>query len=418
VRVLARAISPRGRVLGLVGALLLVGAPAALLRATCAGRSCEDPGKEGARVPFCSLPAPLQRALEAGFREGRSPDLFVVDRSSAAFDTGERVPIVFSGAGVAEGASIPAGTELDRIAPTIAEILGFKRTHPEVRSGSALDGFASGAPPRLVLEVVWKNGDARTLRAAEDEWPFLRSLFEDGAGSLDGLPGSVPLDPAATMTTIGTGGLPYQHGISGQIIRSDSGRAVYAWGPKAPTSIIATLPDDLDEALDQNPRIGLLETAPSDMGLIGGHWYLKVDHDDVVDSADGAKRLLAAGYGDDATPDFFGAVVSGSPAEVDGRLAALVRSAADAAGGRLLTVFTATGGAGSSRAAMATLAERVPEIRRVIEATTAGGLFLDQDRLARSEIREDDVVNRLDGASPTSAVDIFSDRAISFARYC
>jgi hypothetical protein len=416
---MGRSIPTKGRALGLVGALLLVGAPAALLRATCAGRSCEDPGKGGARVPFCSLPVSLQTALEAGFREGRSPDLFVVDRSSAVFDTNVRVPIVFSGAGVGPGARIPSGTGLDRIAPTIADILDFHRTHPEVRSGTALEGVASGSPPRLVLEVVWKGGDARALGAAEDEWPFLRSMFDDGAGSLDGAPGSVPMDPAATMTTIGTGGLPYQHGISGQIIRSNSGRAVYAWGPRAPTSIIATLPDDLDEAMNQKPRIGLLETASSDRGLIGGHWYLSVDRDDVVDTVQGAETVLATGYGDDATPDFFGAVVSGSPAEVDSRLEALVESAADAAGGRLLTVFTATGGAGSSPAPIAKLVERVPEIESVVEATTPGGLFLDQERLARAEIREDEIVNGLDRASSSAgAVDIFSDRAISFARYC
>ena len=417
---LRRATTSRGRVLGLAGALLLAGVPAALLRATCAGKACANPSETRARVPFCSLPPALRSALEAGFREGRSPDLFVVDRSTDEWETNERVPVIFSGTGVMKGASIPAAATLDRIAPTIAEIIGLRREHPDVRSGTALDGVASEDVPRLVLEVVWKRGDSATLEASGDGWPFLRSLMTEGAGSLDARPGSAPLDPAAVVTTVGTGGLPFQHGITGSVIRSESGRAVESWGREAPTSIIATLPDDLDETTHQAARIGILEDSTVDGGLVGGHWYLNVDRDDVVHSVADVGPLLAAGYGDDRVPDFFGAVVTGSPSEVDGVLKELVASATSAARGRLLTVFAATGGADASSSAVTALADSAPRVRKVVEATTIGGLFLDQARLARAEIREDEVVDGLKKSITAGggSVDIFSDRAISFARYC
>ena len=59
--------------------------------------------------------------------------------------------------------------------------------------------------------------------------------------------GSLPLDPTAVETTIGTGGLPSQHGITGTWVRNAQGRLVRAFGPGAPTPVIAALGDDLDQ---------------------------------------------------------------------------------------------------------------------------------------------------------------------------
>jgi hypothetical protein len=410
----------RGRVLSLVALLLVTGVPAFLLRASCVGRSCEEPAAAGAEVPFCSLPDSLQTAMVNGFRADRSPDLFVVDGSWPAFDTGVRVPLIFAGAGVVRNADVPAGTTLDRIAPTVASILGFNRTHPDVRSGTAIEGIASGDPPRLVVEVVWKRGDSEQLRAAPQQWPFLRSQLDEGAGSLDASPASIPLDPVAVMTTIGTGGMPFQHGIPGRIIRSDSGRVVPAWGRRAPTSIIATLGDDLDEAMGQRPLIGLLRTDRSDRGLIGGDWYIRVDRDDVVDS--GAARVLHTGYGDDDVPDLMVAVVTGSPEEVDRKASVVAGAADEAADGSVLFVFTATGGAGSSPRPITDLVDNAAGVRKTVDEITPGGLFLNQARLAEGELREDEIIDALMNASVAEGraetVEIFSDTAITFSRYC
>ena len=59
----------------LVVALALVGAPAVALTAFCVGQSCADEDQVAAAVPFCALPGDLRAQIEAGFRQGRSPDV-------------------------------------------------------------------------------------------------------------------------------------------------------------------------------------------------------------------------------------------------------------------------------------------------------------------------------------------------------
>src|SRR6266540_6110925 len=99
-----------------------IGIPAAVLTATCAGRSCEASGGESVRVPFCPLPTARKDGIANGFREGRSPDVLGgaagtpvhtdVDglrtpwpATGASADP--RVPLVFAGAGVADGGHVP-----------------------------------------------------------------------------------------------------------------------------------------------------------------------------------------------------------------------------------------------------------------------------------------------------------------------
>src|SRR5262245_2024607 len=114
----------------LIVALAAIGIPAAVLTATCAGRSCANADAGDVRVPFCPLPEAVKDGVVNGFREGRSPDVLGVgerpiytafERSRASWpiavapnDTS--VPIVFAGAGVSRGAAMPDGVTLDRIA--------------------------------------------------------------------------------------------------------------------------------------------------------------------------------------------------------------------------------------------------------------------------------------------------------------
>ena len=62
--------------------------------------------------------------------------------------------------------------------------------------------------PSLVVQVVWKGVGSADLEAHPHAWPFLRATIAGGGGTLEGTTGSLPLDPTATLTTIGTGGLP------------------------------------------------------------------------------------------------------------------------------------------------------------------------------------------------------------------
>jgi Type I phosphodiesterase / nucleotide pyrophosphatase len=439
------------RTLMVLGVAAVLAAPAVVLRALCAGRACDRPTAASTRVPFCSLPSGLRAQLEAGFRDGRSPDLLAVtgsqpvEGSSRLRGTGtipawpstthpepEEVPVVFWGAGVTPG-PIEGPHTLADVAPTLAAVIGLDRPHPGVRSGTEIPGVAAGAdPPRLVLEVILEGVGTDDLeRNGPPRWANLARLMDEGAATSTAATGSQPLDPAATMATIGTGGLPSEHGITGTLLRNDEGRLVEAWGPGAPFSVIATLGDDLDELNDQRPLIGLVASDTADRGLTGGNWYLDNDRDDFNVSGGPPIEVLGAflqkeGYGEDDATDFLAVVLDGSIPVADDQLEGMVQLVRDAVGDDFTVVVVGTGSTprrGSPTGALHVQREVEGIVGAdVIEATGVGGLFLDQEALTDSELTRDDVLQALRElrASPGEPLfaDTFSSVAVSLARYC
>lgn len=444
------------RLLTLLVVLAAIGVPAGVLQALCVGRSCEAESHGAPRVPFCPLPAALRDLLANGYREGRSPDVLgvVQDRpvyteisgirlswpaaGTAAGDTA--VPLAFAGAGVRRDIELPSGVTLDRVAPTIAEILGFERPFPNVRSGTAFDGIAGGDAPTLVLLIGWKGVGAVDLSARPDDWPFLASLLDEGAGTLEASAGSLPLDPAATLTTLGTGGLPSQHGITGSFVRNDTGEVVAAFGTGAPVPVIATLADDLDapsspgvpSPFEQRPVISLVATGDRDRGLVGGDWYENHDTDRVI-LAGGAEavssaRSLLADNTDDGAPDLLGVVLDGSIGSMDRRSEQIVAAAEDATAGSVLVVLAGTGPEASSTSAdpdgalVSAVEDAVPGAAPAVAATVPGGIFLDQRVLTEAGVSGQVAVDALLGVTSSDGremmADAFQGFAVSFARYC
>ena len=399
------------------------------------------------RVPFCPLPQAIKVGIANGFREGRSPDVLAVADGTPVYtdvdgsrtswpatstSTDPRVPIVFGGSGVEGGASVPNGTTLDDVAPTVSEILGFERAFPEVRSGTAVGGVANGERPRLVLLIGWKGVGSSELETRPDDWPFLSSLLDVGSGTLEGGVGSLPLDPAATLTTIGTGGLPSQHGITGSIVRNGEGRVVQAYAPDAPVQIIATLADDLDHA-DPSTLVGLVATDERDRGIVGGHWYPGEDPVDTIigDSATAPLSVevhLTTGYGADDVPDVIGVVLDGRIRSMDRWTREIVTEAERATSDSTLVVMAGTGSAEAKRLAVpdrelvAAVEDAVPGDAPAVAATVAGGLFLDQAVLREEQVTGQVAVDALLSASGPSGermlADAFQGFAVSFARYC
>ena len=334
------------------------------------------------------------------------------------------VPIVFFGYGVNPG-RLPDGIGVDRIAPTIARVMGYDRPHPEIRSGVALtDAVHADARGPLVVEIVWRGAGTAAFHPAG--LPWLGSHDLRGAWTFTGTTGSLPVDPAAILTTIGTGGLPSQHGITGSVIRDVHGRPVPAWSAAAPTSIVATLGDDWDHATAGRARIGLVARSLVDRGLIGGTWFLARDRDDVevgsTDPARAVERLLDAGYGADRTTDILGVVLSGTPDRMDrdtGRIVEAVMRRVPAT----TFVLTATGDAdgGVTRPDVAASVDRAVGGPVVARAVT-GGLFLDRSVMAANDITSDDVVRAMDTMKAPNGRPLFADAypgfAISFSRYC
>jgi hypothetical protein len=431
----------------------IVAAPSIVLQATCPGDSCARSGP--VRTPFCSLPEDLRTKIAAGYREGRSPDVLAVTGGtgvvgsvptmgsptpvgswpSTSPPTDTRAPIVFWGAGVRGASSIRAGAELRQIAPTIAEILRFERPFPGVRSGRPFPGLAGGDVPRLVLEVVWKGVGTVDLEDDPDAWPFLRRLLSSGSGTLDGEVGSLPLDPSAGLTTIGTGGLPSEHGIAGRWFRNDGGDVVAAWAAGSPTSVIATLPDDLDRAFGQRPLIGIVASDPGDRGIVGSGWYAEGDRDARVTAASGearlraVTRLLGSGYGRDDVPDVLAVVMEGSVGSLDTELRRAVRAARSAAAGQVLIVVTATGARGDpgSGDVQATDLVRIVEAEiattePLLQAVVPGGFYLDQRAMTAAgvtgQVAEDAALAARGPGGSALFVDAFQGFAVAFGTYC
>ena len=435
------------RLLVLLIVLAAIAVPAGVLRALCVGASCDATASTEARVPFCPLPEALKQAIANGYREGRSPDVLAVTRPSVPVAGPQRiplgslpwpsnavptsVPLVFSGPGVPER-PIPAGTTLDVVAPTVAEVIGLDRPFPEVRSGTALDGFSTDERPRLVLLVAWKGVGTDELGSGQGDWPFLSELLGGGAGALDADTGSLPIDPAAALTTIGTGGLPVQHGITGAFIRNDEGDVVSAFGDGSPVTVIATLADDLEEGTDGEALVGLVAPETTDRGIVGGGWYPDEDPTDAIWGRGAAvplsvEVLLAAGFGAGDVTDVIGIVLDGSVRSMDARTRRIVTAAERATEGSVLTVVAGTGGVGvgASTPAVQVLAQvedAVPGETPVVSEAEPGGLFLDQSVLSREEITGQVVVDALLAAeSPEGErmmADAFQGFAVSFARYC
>ena len=425
--------------------LALIGAPALLLRALCVGQSCAQAGPVDAVVPFCPLPTWLRGEIAAGFRAGRSPEVLASTGatthimgssgtswpSTADVHRATTVPLLFMGPGIRDG-ELSSSLGLDQIAPTLEPLLGLRRAHPEVRVGTAIPGVVrEGARVPLVVMIVWRSVGMPELTARPTAWPWLAGRSQgaspDGAAGL-ATAGSLPLDPAAVLTTIGTGGLPSQHGITGTLLRGREGVA-RAWTKAAPPSVITTLADDLDLANGQTSRIGLVAPDIADRGLVGDGWYVGADDDDLRivpgDPLPAVDRLLADGYGADAAPDVLGVVLGGPLETMDRRTGAIV----DAVMARVpdaAVVVTATGRLRAPTHALpgATVARRLDASvgANVVSAVGSDGMFLDPQVVIDRRISSDQVATALRGLTGTDGrplvLDAYPSFSVAFARYC
>src|SRR5215218_1583808 len=208
------------RLVILLVVVVALGVPAAALRAGCAGASCRS-SAAAAPAPFCSLPADLRALITAGTYEGRSPDVIGIAAktqvtarvtpgmtvpwpSTGSAPSALSAPLLFTGKGVRTGTIADAG--LDQIAPTIAEAMELRRTHAEVRHGTALGGVVrTGAATPLVVMIVWKAVGSIDVGRGSTPWLDGRLALSDGShtgedGALgvaggSATAGSLPVDP-------------------------------------------------------------------------------------------------------------------------------------------------------------------------------------------------------------------------------
>jgi len=437
------------RLVIVLAVLLVVGTPAAALRASCAGASCRSSDAAAAApVPFCSLPADLRALITAGTYDGRSPDVVgiaantqvttrvssgttVTWPSTSTTGRSMETPFLFLGKNI-RTAELPAAG-LDQLAPTIADAIGLARPHPEVREGQVLDGVVrSGRHAPLVVVIVWKGVGGPDLTGAGtpwlDRWRSIPGATTDtergGVGVAGGLAtaGSLPLDPIAVEATIGSGGLPSQHGITGTWIRNERGSVSRAFGRGSPQPVIATLGDDLDHATHGRALIGLIGSDDGDVGLTGDHWYGTGPVRDRTahpghDPAAVVHSFLDRGWGTNGTPDLLAVALDDRVGADDRDTSAIVSEVLD----RVPDATVVVTGTGSLRTAAGAATPPAPAgTVRIPAGGVAGGYFL--DRTAGAAAAASTVVDAMhtqtgpDGG-PLYA-DAFASYAVRFGRYC
>ena len=428
-------------------ALALLGIPAAALRADCAGASCRSNAAAATPAPFCALPADLRALITAGTYEGRSPDaLGVAGAQPVTSDVGAgiqvqwpseeqvramSVPLLFLGKGVRMG-ELSSTPGLDQIAPTLEPSLGIARPHPEVRDGAAIPGVAiPGRSTPLVVMIVWKWVGTRDIPDEVTPWfdrtssrpGFTGKPRVDEPGITAGLatPGSLPLDPTAVESTIGTGGLPSQHGITGTWVRNTRGRLTRAFGQGAPSPVIASLGDDLDRATGGASKIGLIQSSAGDVGLTGDAWYGTGSiRDETVHAGQNpaaqVSTFLRQGWGADPTPDLLAVPLAGGASRDDRATVAIVEEVFHTVPDATIVV-TATGGVGADDAIDASAPAGVTVASR---GDAAGGFFV--DRTTANPSTAQDVVEAMRAQTSPAGVpvyaDAFADYAVRFGRYC
>ena len=326
----------------LVVALALVGAARRrAARDLRRARRARRPDRSPTRVPFCPLPADLEALIAAGLPAGRSPDVIGGDTapvtSAAGVDPATRavavdvtadtrVPLVFLGRRRRARARSPTGLALDRIAPTLGEILGLRSAASRTCAPAcAVTGVARRrpAPPgggdrlerRRHAELGRAPGRRRGLRSGIDG----RAAPARSTAST-GLAAARPRGRRSRRSA--PAGRRRSTASPARSSANDAGEVEPAWGAGAPISVIATLPDDLDRATRRAIRIGLVVPAAVRPRARRRHLVPRPrsrrrprsSGDDPV-AAVGA--MLAAGFGADDTPDVLGVVLDGPVATID-----------------------------------------------------------------------------------------------------
>ncbi|MFN2388447.1 MAG: alkaline phosphatase family protein [Actinomycetota bacterium] len=256
------------------------------------------------RAQACALPERWLDRIQKGYFARHSGDISILPRTPAYFassanggwghsgpwDYLQRVPLVFYGPGVVGGpAQADRAATLADVAPTLAALLkGSLRTEDgEVLEEVArIDAARLGRPPpRVIVVVVWDGGGWNTLDQWPDAWPNLKRIMDEGVSYTEATVGSSPSVTPSVHTTLGTGVLPYVHGITGIPLRSEDGTVVDAFvnGESSRFIQVPALAERWDELHGNSAEIGMVGYEPWHLGMIGqGAERPGGDRDDAV----------------------------------------------------------------------------------------------------------------------------------------
>jgi predicted AlkP superfamily pyrophosphatase or phosphodiesterase len=229
----------------------------------------------------CALDDDLLRRIWLGTFDARSEDVVLVPQKpnytgtfdvvnhSGPWDYLGRVPLVLYGPRIAAQGPIDTPAELVDVYPTVGELTGVPL---EQRSGRVLDEALVDTPgrPKLIVTLVWDGAGINVLQRWPNEWPFLASLEQRGTSYREAFVGSSPTITPSIHTTLGTGTHPRRHGVTGIYFRNRSGDIVEAFLGGSPSAMRAsTFADEIDSALGNRPKVGIVGWRTWQLGMLG-----------------------------------------------------------------------------------------------------------------------------------------------------
>ena len=245
----------------------------------------------------CKSPHRHIELIDRGYYPGRSPDVTMTPKEPNLFATEvgtthsgpwsyvQDIPIVLYGPGFFEDrgkVKLDREVTISDIAPTVAELLGTP--FPEDRAGRAITEalVPDRDKPKLVVVVVWDGGGWNVLNRWPRAWPFLKSKMEQGTTVTNAVVGSSPSVTPAVHASLGTGAFPKQHGLVDIWLRRGDKTADSFENLNPRNLILPTLADLYDQAMDNEPEIGLVAAEGWHLGMVGHGSAMEGGDKDIV----------------------------------------------------------------------------------------------------------------------------------------
>jgi len=256
----------------------------------------------------CALPKEYLLRTWRGWSPDRGAELSWIPREPDFVGSGlphvgvwdyiQHVPLFWYGPGhVAARGRVARPVTVADIAATQAALLdfdGFRAPDGEVlrealEPSVGADGYR---PPKLLVVMVWDAAGINVLEEHDGLWPYLESLVPQGTWYARAYVGSSPTSTAQVHATIGTGAFPIHHGVVGHHFQI-GGVDATPWQLGPNFLMLPTLADVYDEAMDNEPEVGIVATADIHLSMMShGSFWNGGDRDVAVTRSAASKKTL------------------------------------------------------------------------------------------------------------------------------
>jgi hypothetical protein len=249
-------------------------------------RPHQEPGRGRFESVACDLPRRELLRIWNGYHPGRSGDIQIVPREpnilgrslthSGPWDYLQLAPMLWYGPGhVPAVGVVRRQVTMADVAPTIGSLIGFTFRAPDGRPLPEVTSERDrGAPPKLIVVVVWDGGGRNVLAQHPRAWPNVRRLIGKGVWFEHFTVASSPSVTPATHTTLGTGAYPRRHGVIDLRFRL-GGKMTTSFQHGPGDVLVPSLADVYDRKKNNRPEVGVVAFWGWHLGMMGHGSYLE-----------------------------------------------------------------------------------------------------------------------------------------------